>query len=68
MKGTPKPACKLPDRQRLRLAGTTGKLGLEQRRPDSRRRESLLVDTLYDLALTDRMLRAMRQAEPVPGL
>ena len=26
--------------------------------------ESLLVDTLYDLALTDEMLRAMRKAEP----
>ncbi|GAB5450044.1 MAG: hypothetical protein Hals2KO_03720 [Halioglobus sp.] len=27
--------------------------------------ESLLVDTLYDLALTDEMLRAMRDAEPL---
>lgn len=26
--------------------------------------ESLLIDTLYDLALTDEMLRAMRRAEP----
>lgn len=26
--------------------------------------QTLLVDTLYDLALTDRMLRAMRDAEP----
>lgn len=29
--------------------------------------ESLLVDTLYDLALTDQMLRAMRSAEPRAG-
>ncbi|MDH4039150.1 MAG: MBL fold metallo-hydrolase [Gammaproteobacteria bacterium] len=29
--------------------------------------ESLLVDTLYDLALTDEMLRAMRRAEPRAG-
>mgnify|MGYP001825004149 FL=1 len=29
--------------------------------------ESLLVDTLFDLALTDEMLRAMRSAEPRAG-
>ena len=29
--------------------------------------ESLLVDTLYDLALTDEMLRTMRAAEPLAG-
>ena len=29
--------------------------------------ESLLVDTLFDLALTDEMLRAMRKAEPRAG-
>ena len=64
MKGTPKAGLQALTDSAYAWLAPQGSWGWSNAGLIADGEESLLVDTLYDLALTDQMLRAMRRAEP----